>query len=108
MRWSQKLRHLWHNLYYKLAGSKATEFALCCQQAVEQVDLPSPARSWKDTFRFYLHLSVCQACSNYFKMSRGFNWAIKKTLRQESQSRLSHINSELLKKHGKKPSRHKS
>lgn len=99
MRWGEKLRHAWHNIYYKFAGEKATEFALRCQHVAEQVDLRSTTRNELDTFRFYLHLSVCQACTNYYKMSRGLNQALKKVLKKETQSRLTQINSELLRKH---------
>ncbi len=61
MRW---LRKIWHDFYYYFAAKKAVAFALTCQETVKAIDL-----SQKKSIRMNLHLSLCQACSNYLTSS---------------------------------------
>lgn len=43
--------------------------ALTCQHAAETVDLGFSGRGLLYRLRFWLHLSLCQACKNYYTFS---------------------------------------
>ena len=70
MQIKERLRHYWHELYYKLASPSAVEFGMNCKHVVEQIDLNDPPVTWRAWFRVKLHLSLCQACSYYFRASQ--------------------------------------
>ena len=95
----KKLRHYWHDLYYFLASDEAVEFAMRCQHVAEKVDIENTEASLKDRFRFYLHLSVCQACSNYANLSGVLKRAILKVVSQPRSTQLDQLNQRLIVKH---------
>ena len=70
-----------------------------CEHVAEIVDLGKPL-GLKDRVRFLLHLSLCQACKNYFDATKAIKAAIKNLVLNRPQSLdLSKLNRELLKKH---------
>lgn len=66
----QKIRKIWHDLYYKKPSAEKVEFAMRCRDVAHQVDFQTEGLSLKDQFRFRLHLSLCQACHNYYMVSK--------------------------------------
>lgn len=99
MSFKNKLRRYWHDLYYFLASDEAAEFAMRCQHVAEIVDLENKQASLKDRFRFYLHLSLCQACANYSKISRVLKRAILKVISQPRVTQIVQLNQRLIAKH---------
>ncbi len=65
MKVTQKARQYWHDLYYSLAGDRGVAFAMTCKEVTSKIDLTD-----KRNFRFWLHLSLCQACKNYLKLTQ--------------------------------------
>ena len=99
MNLKNKMRRYWHDLYYFLATDEAVEFAMRCQPVAEIVDLENKHASLKDRFRFYLHLSVCQACANYSNLSRVLKRAIVKVVSQSRATQIDQLNQRLIAKH---------
>ena len=97
------LRFLWHALYYVVAPSKVVDFALRCKQVAESIDLDRWPDGRYGKVRMKLHLSLCQACKNYFDA----NEALKRVARElvlgrVDQIKLEQLNAELLQRFGKK------
>lgn len=100
MRWSKKIRHIWHELYYTHASKARVDYALRCQEFVHQLETPEKNLSLKSRFRFHLHLSLCQACHNYFKFSQIVRKVLKKKKYESlSPEDLKKFNDRLLKIH---------
>jgi tagatose-1,6-bisphosphate aldolase non-catalytic subunit AgaZ/GatZ len=97
----ERLRHYWHELYYKLASPAGVEFGMRCKHVVEQIDLGDEPATWRGWFRLKLHLSFCQACNYYFKASKALRRAVQEMAKSSSQTAidLEKINQELLKKY---------
>ena len=86
MKVNRKLRQLWHDIYYKLASQKGVEFAMKCKDAAEIVDLGSAPLSWSARLRLRLHLSLCQACQNYFETTQVLKKAMNDFIDQNKKS----------------------
>lgn len=99
MTWMQRLRHYWHEIYYFFASEKAIEFAMHCKDVAEKIDLQGPTASWTQDFRLRLHLSLCQACKNYFDISVALKQAVRELIKDSAYSgSVKILNQELLKK----------
>jgi hypothetical protein len=57
---SQALRKIWHGVYYALAPQTLQTYALTCREAVNDLNTKK-----EKSFQVNLHLSLCQACTNY-------------------------------------------
>lgn len=102
MKLSQKIRHYWHELYYFLATKGGVEFALRCQKVAEEVDLTLSSTSLKLRLRYSLHLSLCQACQNYFDSSKCLRQSIRNfVMNSEKSANIEHLNKKLLKRFGR-------
>ena len=98
----EKIRYIFHELYYKLTPPGGVEFAMTCKQATELIDLRKRPGSFRDRFRLWLHLRICQACNYYFKASRALRRAVIEMLKNtEEKIDLKGLNQELLKKHSR-------
>lgn len=96
----EKIRHCWHQIYYSIESDEMVEFAMKCQHVAELIDLKPKHSRIKNLLRFYLHLSLCQACSNYFHATK----ALKKAailLVKRNTVQLDQLNKELIKKHAR-------
>jgi hypothetical protein len=95
-----KARRIWHDLYYSLTFRPGLRFALRCQQAAEIIDLGETPPTLFARFRFVLHLSLCQACKNYFDSSQDLKKAIKNSVLNQTQKfDMLSFNRELVKKY---------
>jgi hypothetical protein len=102
-KWREKLRHHWHEVYYSSVSEKGTEFAMRCKDAVEDIDMGTTSLSWIRRARLRLHLSLCQACHNYFKSSQALRRAMKDLIRNNNRPRqIRRLNKELIQKFSKK------
>lgn len=99
----KKIRQYWHDLYYFLASKAGVDFAMTCQDATAKIDLRDQNKSAVDKARVNLHISLCQACNNYYTFSRVLSLAIKKLLTNNTnnKSEIDNLNKELLKRHSK-------
>ena len=79
MKFGQKILQIWHGVFYKNASKERVEFALKCQDVTAGIDLHEKPSSIKGHFRYWLHLSLCQACKNYYDLSKVLSNAVKKT-----------------------------
>ena len=64
MSFGKLARKIWHDCYYAVGGKTAERLALTCREATDKTnhgDLKG--------FRYWLHISVCQACKNYYSFS---------------------------------------
>lgn len=96
------IRRWWHDLYYWVTGNKGARFALTCREAVEQVNWPEARGVALKRFRLKLHLSLCQACHNYFEMSRQLGRAFRTMVRgSDRHVDLERLNQDLLRRFGK-------
>ncbi len=89
MNWSKKSRKIWHDLYYAFCTDRGEKFALTCQEVAEFVDTGSASSSLAWRARVKLHLSLCQACTNYKVMT---NW-LKKCVFDMLELKLKNSNS---------------
>lgn len=102
-RLKKQFRHYWHDLYYYLTNKKGVEFAMTCKDATEKIDLADQTKTITDKFRVKLHVSVCQACNNYYSLSQMLRAAIRKVMaaHKDKNSNLDKLNQELVKKYSK-------
>ena len=101
MKFTERFRKYWHDLYYSFKPKARVKFALRCQDAAERIDLGQPSRPLINRVRFQLHLSVCQACKNYEIASRVLKQAVVRMVKNQETS-LHKLNQELLKKFSRK------
>lgn len=101
MKLSQKIRKIWHDAFYKDASKERFEFALKCQDVTAGIDLHEKPTTFSGQFRFWLHLSLCQACKNYYDLSKVLSKAVKKSPSKPKEN-IEHINRDLLEKYGRK------
>ena len=101
MRIKERLRHYWHELYYRLASPAGVEFAMACKHVVEQIDLQDSPVTWREWFRLKLHLSFCQACNYYFAASRALRRAVREMTKGSAPVDVEKINRDLLKKYAR-------
>lgn len=101
MQIKERLRYYWHELYYKLASPAGVEFGMRCKHVVEQIDCAEPPATWRDGFRLKLHLSLCQACSYYFKASQALRRAVQEMAKVSSEAPIDveKMNQELIQKY---------
>ena len=100
MKLKEKLRAYWHDIYYSVVPKSGVKFALRCQEFSGKVDLHKHEKSLSGVIRFYLHISLCQACANYNKSSLILRAALRKMIRQnENQKQLERLNQELITKY---------
>lgn len=94
------IKHYWHDGYYFFVSDKGVDFAMTCREATEKVDLNDQAKSATDKVRIKLHVSLCQACNNYYKFSISLRSAVKKAIssQQRTKSELDKLNRDLLRK----------
>ena len=99
MKLNEKIRKYWHDVYYFFAKEKGIKFALTCQDVAHQVDV-GVSKSLIGRFRFYLHLSLCQGCKNYSKLTNALGVAIRTVVSaNEKPDRMEQLNKDLLAKH---------
>jgi hypothetical protein len=99
---SEKLRYVWHEIYYRLGPRSGQRFALTCREVVSQVDatdVREASRPRLIAFRVSLHLSLCQACNNYEAATRALGDAIRKAVSLSAPIDLNKVNQDLLAKH---------
>lgn len=100
----KKFRHYWHDLYYYLTDQKGADFAMTCKDATEKIDLSDLAQTNTDKFRVQLHVSLCQACNNYYSLSQMLRAAVRKLMMSQKVSKmnLEKLNQSLIEKYSKK------
>lgn len=59
------VRKIWHDVFYAVAGSWGDRLAKTCAAVTQKTDLHSGKRD----ISYWLHLSVCKACKNYYEFS---------------------------------------
>lgn len=103
MRFSQKIRKIWHDIYYNFVSIKGVEFALHCKDVTHQVDLSNAKLSLIKRLRVYLHLSLCQACHNYYSFTKFLNSKIIKISKSKLNfEQIKKLNEKLLKQYQNK------
>lgn len=65
MKLNHILREIWHGIYYAVAPDTVQAYALTCKETVTELNTKKDR-----TFQVKLHLSLCQACTNYEGYSR--------------------------------------
>lgn len=98
MKINKKIRNVWHAFFYKSASPRGIEFALSCQNVTSDIDLHRKPSTLMGYLRFWLHLSLCQACKNYYDFSKVLSVAVKRKSRAQLTD-LSKLNDSLLKKY---------
>jgi len=103
MKLSHQIRHIWHEAFYGLAPKGGVDFAMKCKDVTEKIDLAEwPTGRW-GRFRFWLHISLCQACKDYLELSQALRKAIREYAHlTQSKPRLDHLNQSLFQKYLKK------
>lgn len=104
MKLSQKIRKILHDAFYKNASKERVEFALKCQDVTAAIDLHEKPSTLSGHFRHHLHLSLCQACKNYYDMSKFLSSTVKKSPKSLSAS-VDKINKSLLEKYSQNKKR---
>jgi hypothetical protein len=97
------IRHFWHDVYYSIFSNKGVDFAMTCREATEKIDLSDQSKTSHDKLRVSLHISLCQACNNYYKFSNLLKNALKKasSFHSDNKKNLEKLNKDLLKKFSK-------
>ncbi len=84
MKLGKKLSEVWHDIYYHFAGNRGVDFAMKCKDVAHQIDLPEKGKSIKERFRFLLHLTMCEACRNYYSFSKFLRLKVRELLGKNS------------------------
>lgn len=93
----KRVRYIWHEFYYFFATKKMVNVAMTCQSVVEEIDIKKRHRSTLETFRFKLHLSLCQYCKNYSDTSREITNVMKQLANvKNNNEQLDKLNQELI------------
>ena len=71
------LRRVWHDVYSVITLGLGFTFALRCKSVSALMDLGTVPQSGLAKFRFQLHLSLCQACTNYHATTLALRNAIR-------------------------------
>lgn len=79
MKVGENIRKIWHDVFVGLNNKKLFRFADTCQNVVTGIDLNEKPRSFVENARFKLHLSMCQACMNYYRFSKSLSGQVKKS-----------------------------
>ena len=87
----RSLRRQVHDFYYRFCGPAGVHLARTCQSVTAQIDLAEPGRG----LRFWLHLTLCQACADYFTFSRRIGQVLRQHPRRPPVD-LERVNAELL------------
>lgn len=66
----KKVRQLWHDVFVGLNNRHLFRFADTCRNVVTSIDLDEKERDLTSQVRFAFHLSMCQACMNYYRFSK--------------------------------------
>ena len=97
MNFGKRARQIWHDIYYKVVGDDGVDFAMTCREVVEMTNVADKPRKKITTLRYYLHLSVCQACKNYSVFSNFIKKMLKnKFLIEPDAKHLNELNNQLL------------
>ena len=107
MKFSQKVRRIWHEAFYKNASEEKVELALTCQDVTATIDLHEKPTAISGQLRFWLHLSLCQACKNYYDLSKVLSKAVK-ARPSSSGASFEQLNQNLLEKFSQKDNSKKS
>lgn len=75
----KKLRKVWHDVFVKMNNKPLFKFADTCQSVVTSIDLNDKNRTFAQKARFVFHMSVCQACMNYYRFSKSVSTQMKRT-----------------------------
>lgn len=71
-----------------------------CKDVAEIVDLGSSQLSWAGKFRLRLHLSLCQACENYYETTLVLKKAMNDFINQNQKTvQIEKLNDSLLAKY---------
>lgn len=82
---------------------KGAWFAMHCGDVATHIDLNERPNGVIGRLRFFLHLSLCRACTNYESVSHALSSAVKSYLKASSPvADVEKINQSLLEKHSKK------
>jgi hypothetical protein len=100
MKFSQLVRKIWHDIFYRNASDRRVDFALNCKEVTARMDLHEKPSTALGHLRYWLHLSLCQACKNYHELSRVLSRAIKQSP-PSSGTGLEKINKSLLAKYSR-------
>jgi hypothetical protein len=96
------LRRIWHDIFYVLTPGFGLKFAMRCKDVTEYIDLGLVPNQASKRFRLKLHLSLCQACSNYLKMTQVLNRAAHEMFSQNyTEYNFEKMNEKLLVKFGR-------
>lgn len=79
MKLGESVRKIWHDIFVGLNNKKLFRLADTCQNVVTGIDLNDKERTLLETARFRLHLSMCQACMNYYRFSKSLSGQVKKS-----------------------------
>lgn len=99
----ERIREIWHDLYYKYSPQEGVALAMTCKEAVEQMNLSDTGKlAWLSWLRLKLHLSLCRACAYYDRAGKALGKAVRE-LAQNSKATfdLEKLNQDLLEKHAR-------
>lgn len=102
----KKIRHYWHNIYFAITADKGADFAMTCKEVTEEIDLPSSDSNSLQKARVKLHVSLCQACHNYYSFSQILKKLTRKFFISQKldEKKIEQLNRKLLNKYQKKGS----
>lgn len=98
MNFRKKIRLIWHTIYYRFSGPKGVDFALMCRDVAYHIDHSPKPNSFVHQFRFWLHISLCQACKNYYDYSNFLSIQLKKLFphKRTSNESIDEINKKII------------
>ena len=103
MNFKKILRRVWHDLFYVITLGLGVKFALRCKDVTALIDLGAQPKSGVALVRFKLHLSICQACNDYSRLSGALSTAARQfILSGEKSMNFERLQTELLSKYSRK------
>ncbi len=102
MSFKDRIKHFWHDFYFKIFGKPGEHFAMKCQDIASQIDLHRKPKGLIPALRFYTHLSLCKACANYYHFSQFIQKKLQELISQNiSDETYKKLNEDLVKKYKK-------
>jgi hypothetical protein len=93
----------WHDLCCIILGEHGNRIIFSCKEVTGNIDLRNKPIGFLGSFRFYMHLSICKACKNYYDFSNALQKVMSQYMKNTfSKMNIENLNRDLINKFSKK------
>ena len=103
MKITRILHKYWHTLCRNILGDHGNRIIFSCKEVTGNIDLRNKPLGILGSVRFYMHLSICKACKNYYDFSNALKLVMTKYMKNTpTKISIEHLNKDLINKFSKK------